>query len=141
MSSIRLDFVFSYWIFLWFLLYLLKIVPYSPKFVIILGIIENIFVFIHMIFYKSSIYNIIKFIIINIFIKIVPLLLVWKDKIVKRDIYATIILFLIYLLWLFYNRLEVYSVYKKLLDPYIFNDAGGKTFLSKLYDSIVNKNS
>lgn len=139
MSTIRFDLVFSYWIFIWFLLYLLKIVPYSPKFVIILGIIENIFVFMYMIYNKTELYNIIKFIIINIFIKIIPLLLVWKDKIIKRDIYATIILFLIYLLWLFYNRLEIYNVYKNLLDPYIFNNSSGKTFLSKLYDSIINK--
>jgi len=33
--------------------------------------------------------------------------------------------------------MEIYKVYKKLLDPYIFNDNTGKTFLSKLYDSIV----
>jgi len=139
MPIVRSDFVFSYWIFTWFILYLLKIVPYSPKFVIILGIIENLFVFIYMVFYKSPIYNIIKFIIINILIKAIPLLIVWSDKIVKRDIYATIILFLIYLLWMTYNRMEIYKVYKKLLDPYIFNDNSGKTFLSKLYDSIVKR--
>jgi hypothetical protein len=92
-----------------------------------------------MVFYKSPIYNIIKFIIINILIKAIPLLIVWSDKIVKRDIYATIILFLIYLLWMTYNRMEIYKVYKKLLDPYIFNDNSGKTFLSKLYDSIVKR--
>jgi len=73
MQIVRSDFVFSYWIFTWFILYLLKIVPYSPKFVIILGIIENLFVFMYMIFYKSPIYNIIKFIIINILIKVIPL--------------------------------------------------------------------
>jgi len=137
MQPIRSDFIFSYWIFLWFILYLLKIVPYSPKFVIILGIIENLFAFLFMIIYNAPLYNFIKFIIINIFIKVIPLLLVWNDKIVKRDIYATIILFLIYLLWLTYNHLEIYKTYKNLLDPYIFNNENGKTILSKLYDSIV----
>ena len=28
---IRSDYIFSYWIFLWFILYLLKLVPYNPK--------------------------------------------------------------------------------------------------------------
>jgi hypothetical protein len=137
MEPIRSDFVFSYWIFAWFILYLFRIVPYSPKFIIILGIIENVFALLYMIFHKTPLYNIIKFIIINIFIKVIPLLLVWSDKIVKRDIYATIIIFLVYLLWLTYNHIEIYKIYKKVLDPYIFNNQDGKTILSKLYDSIV----
>lgn len=136
MPILRSDFVFSYWIFAWFILYLLKIVPYSPKFVIILGIIENFFLLISMIFYKSSFYKISKFIIINVFIKIIPLLVVWNDKIIKRDIYATIILFLIYLLWLLFNRKKIYNVYKELLDPYLFKDNGQKTQLSNLYDTL-----
>jgi hypothetical protein len=37
----RFDLVFSYWIFAWYLLYMAKIIKYSPKLVIVLGIIEN----------------------------------------------------------------------------------------------------
>lgn len=43
----RLDYVFSYWIFAWYLLYIAKITKYNPKFVLILGIIENSFTFIY----------------------------------------------------------------------------------------------
>ena len=84
----RLDYVFSYWILAWYLLYIAKITKYSPKFVLILGIIENSFII---------------FILLNIFIKIIPYYTVRNDKIIKKDIIATIILFIIYCLWLYIN--------------------------------------
>jgi hypothetical protein len=43
---------------------------------------------------KASLRNITKFIIINIIIKFIPLVLIYKDPIEKKDIYATIILVL-----------------------------------------------
>lgn len=99
----RLDYVFSYWILAWYLLYIAKITKYNPKFVLILGIIENSFLLLFMIIYKTKISSIIIFIIINIFIKIIPYYTVRNDKIIKKDIIATIILFIIYCLWLYIN--------------------------------------
>ena len=118
---IRSDFIFSYWIFAWFLLYYFNIIKYSPKFVIILGLIENCFLLLFLIIYKSTLYKITKFIIINTIIKVIPLYLVWNDKIIKRDIYATIILFLIYLLWIYLNGgIEYFYIsYKKLMKNYM----------------------
>ena len=39
----RIDFVFSYWIFLWYILYEFKITQYNPKWALTFGLIENIF--------------------------------------------------------------------------------------------------
>lgn len=99
----RLDYVFSYWILAWYLLYIAKITKYNPKFVLILGIIENSFLLLFMIIYKTKISSIVIFIILNIFIKIIPYYTVRNDKIIKKDIIATIILFIIYCLWLYIN--------------------------------------
>jgi len=99
----RLDYVFSYWIVAWYLLYIAKITKYNPKFVLILGIIENSFLLLFMIIYKTKISSIVIFIILNIFIKIIPYYTVRNDKIIKKDIIATIILFIIYCLWLYIN--------------------------------------
>ena len=140
---IRSDFIFSYWIFAWFLLYYFNIVKYSPKFVIILGLIENFFLLMFLLIYKSSLYKITKFIVINTIIKVIPLYLVWNDKIINRDIYATIILFLIYLLWLYLNGgIEYFYIsYKKLIKNYMttsnFSSENKEATLpSYIYDSI-----
>ena len=142
MEYLRVDYVFSYWIFLWFILYELKLVKYSPKFIIIIGIIENLGLFSYFIYKKSSFYNIAKFIIINIFIKIIPLYLVWKDKIIWDDISASLALFLIYLLWLVINNRSNYlfNEYNELIKGYVNQKYKDKqSFLGYSYDFIYRK--
>jgi len=102
--TIRIDFVFSYWIFTWFLLYYFKITSYNPFFALIIATIENTCLLFLMIYYKVNISHIIQFIIINIFIKVLPLIYLWKSKIILHDIIATFIIFLFYLLWLKINN-------------------------------------
>jgi len=104
-TKYRFDLVFSYWIFAWFLLYWFRIIPYSPKLAMCLSIAENaILLGIMILLLKSSFETIIKFLIINAFIKAIPLYAVWSDKINwKKDIIRSIILFGIYLVWLFIN--------------------------------------
>lgn len=136
---IRSDYIFSYWIFTWFLLYYLNIIKYSPKFVLILGLIENFFIIIYLLLNKSPLCKISKFIIINIIIKVIPLYLIFNDKIRYRDIYATIILFLIYLIWVYINCGVncFYIMYKKLLYSFSFIQNKEMTYLSYIYDNIV----
>jgi hypothetical protein len=147
---IRSDYVFSYWIFLWFILYILKIIKYSPKFIIILGIIENFFVIIYLILKKSTLYKITKFIIINIIIKVIPLYIIWKDEINLKDIIVSIILFVIYLIWIYINcGVEcLYNIQKKIINSYgtmtkrvISKKKNYKnnTILSYLYDKFFIK--
>ena len=106
---IRPDFIFSYWIFFWWILYMIKIIPFNPKFIIILGIIENTFILIIKIYnkYYSSIPS---FLIINTVIKIIPLISVLNTKIEKNDIIFSIILFILYLIWLIINK-KFYILY------------------------------
>jgi hypothetical protein len=60
-NSQRFDFVFSYWIFIWYLLYMLKIVIYNPKWALMIALIENTFALALMFFYKNSFINIFLF--------------------------------------------------------------------------------
>ena len=101
---IRIDYVFSYWIFAWFLLYYMNITKYNPFFALLISLIENIVLLILMIYYSVSIKSIISFILINLFIKILPILYLRKSKIKLSDIIVTCILFLIYLVWLYVNN-------------------------------------
>jgi hypothetical protein len=104
----RLDLIFSYWIFTWFLLYYFRIIKYNPKLALIIALIENIFLFMLMIIYKVSILNLISFIIVNFFIKILPLYYLWNTKIIViKDVFHIIILFIIYLIWCFINKTSI----------------------------------
>jgi len=117
----RLDLIFSYWIFAWYLLYKTKITTYSPKFIIILGIIENMILLFFMIQNGSTIETIIKFIVINIFIKILPYYSIRNDKIIQKDIIASIVLFIIYIIWLYINKETLLQKYNKIYNSLIEN--------------------
>jgi hypothetical protein len=99
----RFDFVFSYWIFAWYLLYKLKITLFNPKFALTVGVLHNCIIFILMIYFKNSLINIFLFCLINLFIKIIPLWTLRNMKYQFIDVYATMILFILYLLWMDLN--------------------------------------
>lgn len=104
MSALRVDLVFSYWIYLWFILYELKFITYSPKFPLIIGVIDNFIMLVLMILYGTSRRTIFYFIIINTLIKVVPLYYLRNVSIKLNDIYFTGGLFLIFIFWLHLNE-------------------------------------
>lgn len=117
----RFDFVFSYWIFAWYLLYMAKIVQSSPKLVILLGIIENTALLLGMIFYGSNLRTILSFIFINTFIKLLPYYSLRREIIRSSDWKPTAIVFLLYYCWLYYNQEDLTGNYKKVFDSLIHN--------------------
>jgi len=136
----RLDLIFSYWIFAWYLLYITKITTYSPKFIIILGIIENIILLFFMIQNGSTIETIIKFIVINTIIKFLPYYSMRNDKIIQKDIVASIVLFIIYIVWLYINKETVLQKYNKIYNSLIQNknDTPGMIMLNFILKQIQN---
>ena len=101
---IRIDYIFSYWIIFWYILYICNFIKYNPKFVIILGLIENICILLLMFYYNTKSRLIFLFFIMMIFLKIIPLYIIRNRKITLNDIYFTGVLFIVYLLWMFINK-------------------------------------
>jgi len=116
MSIPRFDFNFSYWIFVWFILYYFKYIDYYPKIWLILAIILNIIEIFFMIYYNNPILYIILFLIINFFIKVIPLYLLRNNPFRTKDFLFGIIIFIIYLFWLFSNKTNFYEIIKKNFD-------------------------
>ena len=98
-NKLRIDLVFSYWIFIWYLLYVLKIVKYNPKIALLLAIIVNGIAIMLMIYYKNPVSVILSFCLINLFIKIIPFISLIKTPYTLKDFYALVVLFVIFLLW------------------------------------------
>ena len=120
MKALRADLVFSYWIFIWFVLYEFKLINYSPKFPIILGIIENIIMFILMLLFGTSVRTIIYFILINICIKAVPFYYLRNEIIKLKDVYFTVVLFLLFIIWLHINEQSIVSNLKIIYDSLLY---------------------
>ena len=77
----RFDLVLSYWIFVWFILYIYDIVPYSPKLALVLALLIEVVVFGLMLLNGISKHFIGVFIIIQILLKIIPLYILRNETI------------------------------------------------------------
>ena len=121
-KPLRFDLVFSYWIYFWYVLYAFKITTFSPKFPLILGLIDNIIMFILMILYGTSKRTIFYFIVINTLIKVVPLYYLRNEKIRMKDIYFTVILFGLFVLWLHINKQSLVGNIKIIHDSLLYGE-------------------
>jgi hypothetical protein len=146
--ALRIDLVFSYWMFFWYILYTLKFTIYSPKFIIGFGIIENIIMLLLMIYYKTRPITIMYFLTINFFIKIIPFYMMLNERIKISDIYATIVLFIIYSIWVYLNGETVIEYHNKIFESLIY-DKNETPFISFMnyvqkyfenYKILYNKN-
>jgi hypothetical protein len=133
---VRPDLIFSYWIYLWYILYLFKIIKYNPKLAIILGIIENLIVLILMYIYNTKKIFVILFTIMFIILKLIPLYTISRSKIIfKYDSLNILILFIIYLIWVSMNNLTIRDAFNntKNLILYNKNTTPGMIFLHYIY--------
>lgn len=96
----RVDLLFSYWIFTWFLVYIAGWTSYNPTFALIISTLENGIMLVFM--YKTRFYTIFLFIVALFLFKLLPLYSITRS-IHLRDVVATLILFLIYAGWLYFN--------------------------------------
>ena len=138
---INIDLILSYWIFLWFLLFCFGLIKYNPFFILCIGLLFSFIEIYYLIYNKASKYNIIKFTIINIIIKSIPiiiLILMNKNNCNINDIVFTIIFVSIYLLYLHFNNTNIIIIYNRILNGLLYNNDNDyyKTISSKLYDKI-----
>ena len=117
----RFDFIFSYWILAWYVAYMVKFTDYIPKFVLIVGILENLVVLFYMIRFGSNFRTISRYMGVNAVIKVLPLYTVRNDPIRIKDIIATAVYFLIFTGWLYVNEESLTGNYNKILDSLINN--------------------
>jgi hypothetical protein len=97
-------YTFSYWIFIWFLFFEFGWTKYNPFYFLCIALGLNSIQLGMMIYFENDPFGILLFIIINLFIKILPIYLLWGTPLQWKDIQAGLILFGIYLFILAWNN-------------------------------------
>jgi hypothetical protein len=125
-GNLRPDFLFSYWCLAWFIIY--YFIDHStkspigqfikgqmnPKLALIIAFIENFTTFLYMIYLKSDIVNLVRYVGMMLLIKVYPIYLIWSTPIRwSHDIFILSIIFIIYTIWLHINNTNLWKVYKK----------------------------
>jgi len=132
---LRIDFIFSYWIFAWYLLYVMRVTRYSPKLAILCGIIENLIILSSMIYYKTRLIFIYYFCIMFLLLKIIPLWTIRHDVIRENSVLMTLFVFGIYLVWMKMNNQSTSTFIRHTTDMVIKNKNTfpGMVFIEKLF--------
>jgi hypothetical protein len=120
MAALRADLVFSYWIYLWYILYAFRITYFSPKFPLLLGLIDNLIMLLLMLMYGTSKETIFYFIVINTLIKVMPLYYLRNEPIKWRDIYFTVFLFIVFVIWLHIHKQSLIGNLKVIYDSLLY---------------------
>jgi len=122
---LRIDNFFSYWIVIWFIIYLFLVKTnlineefkkylknnLNPKFAIYIALIENIFILLYLIIEKSSISTIIKYTVMISIFKIIPLFILQSEQIkLPQDLIPVSILFVIYNIYLASKKTSFYDI-------------------------------
>lgn len=140
---IRIDFIFSYWILFWFVVYYMKLISYNPKDAVNFSIFVNITMFLYLIYNKSSKYYLFKFLFINTALKIIPFLILYKTTTNKKDNNFLLLLLFLYLSWIYFNQLigiqSINQTFDDMFVAYMKNGQNDKeTILSHYYDKSFN---
>ena len=140
MKEIRIDLVFSYWVYLWYLLYILKVTKYNPKFAMGIGIIDNLIMLCLMLYFGTKIQSIITFIIINTIIKIIPYYTLKNTPLKIRDILFTLFLFILFIVWLHINKQSLKGNLKVIYNSLIYgkNKTPLMNLLQKIKKNYIN---
>lgn len=134
-GKIRFDYLFSYWVLLWFIIYysidvssknkyiMLFKQNFNPLFALWFALSENIITFIFILIVKPEIVLLIKYLFMMCLIKILPIYLLRKTQIkLPNDIIVLSVVFFIYNIYLLYNNTNLYLIYSRTFTAFMKNE-------------------
>lgn len=127
----ELVYLFSIWIFLWWMFYKLRILTYSPIFAIWVAVWFNVAIITGMILNQNEPFFIFYFIAVSLtMMKLVPLATL-HESITRQSVYSFVALFLIYLGFSYATGMTIESLLENYTNA-IF--APEKTVVGQQYD-------
>jgi len=134
LDTTRFDYVFSYWIFLSYILFYFQILHYNPKYIIIAALF---FTCIQILFFLWRGMNPVRlgiFLIINMMIKVIPLYTIWNKPVKPNDHLFYLGMFVFYISWLYSNDVDL----KEIIQSYFSYNTNTDNINMPLTNLILN---
>lgn len=93
--------ILSYWLFVWWIMYSVGILIDNPKLFLLIGLIVNLMMLFVKVMRGSK--TVLSFIIVNTVIKVIPLLFLMRTTISARDVESSLIVLILYVVWVIIN--------------------------------------
>jgi len=119
----RLDYMFSYWVLIAYVLFYFQVLSYNPKHILFLGVLFNGVQLCVFIWHQITPFQIFLFLMINICIKIIPIYTIRKTSVSTKDDMFYLGLFFVYIIWLYINDIDIHEIckiYFQYRDPILF---------------------
>jgi hypothetical protein len=129
--------IISYWFFIWFLLFIFGFTKANPYFILVISYIITLYGVFYLKYKKANNYNLLKFFIINIIIKLIPIIILIctnQHKFNYYDLYFLLNILILYIFVIYIFNKNPINTYKRMYYSYINNKS--KSFVSKFYDNI-----
>ena len=147
-NKIEFSELFSYWILIWFILYYIIFMNkekiktiLNPIPVFIFALLENIIMLIIMILSYTPVLSVIMYMLIILFMKLIPLYMLRNEKVSWfKNILFTILVFVVYNLYLNYKQTNLYEIYNKTIES-LLQDKGltpGYSLLSSIVSYTIS---
>ena len=109
----RFDLFISYWIFIWYALHMTGFIYASPKLVLLLALMGDLFFLLFLLLHNTSLQGFVFLLGIILVSKVVPLATVWREKInVLHDltiVCSVILVYFTYVLLQGENPVDIYA--------------------------------
>jgi hypothetical protein len=108
----RFDFVATYWVLAWWVLYYTGVLPFNPKLFLVAAILVNVLEVTYIQVESRALY-----LLVGIGLtKLLPLALIWNSSTQPRDLVFGAVMGLVYLSWLKLNNEPVVKVRTPMMD-------------------------
>ena len=133
------DKLISVWILVYFILYKLKLVKYNPIILFYIGLLFVIFGCFYVLIYGKITNRVLLFIFVNLFIKVIPIILIYKDKIQSSDMVFTCIYIIVYMLYLAIVKDNAIDLYRDIIINLVDDKKGRQVDIFKyMNDKLIN---
>ena len=133
------DKFFSIWIFIYTIAYIFKITPYNPIILICFALTFFIITLLIVIYKLNEKSLLIYYLIVNIIGKLIPLFIIFNDKITNNDIIFTVYFILLYVIYMQIIKEDIICMYNDYIEFIIDKDKGRESSFYNIYIQLQNK--
>lgn len=113
------DLLFSYWIFIWYILYKLYIIPFNPVYIFVISTLFVIIVILSILLQYdntcNNYKNLLLFILTTFCTKILPIIDMYQNQYGLNDFVFGIVIFIIYNIYLYLRGKTFASIYLNII--------------------------
>jgi hypothetical protein len=137
-NLIKTERFYSTWIVIYSYLYIFNLTLYNPVLLLSIAYAFTLMISVYIVYRSNSIYNAIPNLLFNTICKLLPIIMIWNDKIDSSDILFSLMFTIIYIGYMHIINDNIICLYKDYVLFFIDQKQGRKTEIQYYFEQISN---